>query len=176
LPYTVAEAEGVAASLARRGQTVVLVEEEATTERFRQGVAQSWLLHLATHALFRPDNPNFSSIQLADGRLTVADLYAMTLPGRPFVVLSACETGRGQPRGGGLLGMGRGFLAAGAAGLLATLWPVNDMASAGLMADFYDAWLNGVMRPAEALRAAQLAAIGQGQPPFNWSGFIYIGG
>jgi CHAT domain-containing protein len=95
-----------------------------------------------------------------------------------MVVLSACETGRGQPRGGGLLGMGRAFLAAGAAGLVATLWPVSDSASAGVMATFYQALLSSSDRPdgAAALQAAQREAIAQYQLPFHWAGFIYVGG
>jgi CHAT domain-containing protein len=176
LPHAIHEAQLVSSALAGASPVRLLLEEEATLDDFRRLAAGSGLLHLATHALFRPDNPNFSSIQLAGGRITVADLYAMTLPGRPFVVLSACETGRGRPRGGGLLGMGRAFLAAGAAGLVATLWPVNDRASAGLMADFYRVWLAGSTPPSQALRAAQLAAIAQGYPPFHWAGFIFIGG
>jgi CHAT domain-containing protein len=176
LPHAVHEARLVKSALVGATNTNLLLEEEAMLNDFRYLARTSGLLHLATHALFRPDNPNFSSIQLADGRITVADLYAMTLPGRPFVVLSACETGRGRPRGGGLLGMGRGFLAAGAAGLVATLWPVSDTASAGLIADFYHAWLASPAQPATALHAAQLAAIAQRHPPFYWSGFVFIGG
>ena len=61
----------------------------------------------------------------------------ITLPQRPLVVLSACETGRGLARGGGLLGMGRGFLAAGASGLVVTLWRVSDEATAQFVESFY---------------------------------------
>jgi CHAT domain-containing protein/tetratricopeptide (TPR) repeat protein len=179
LPYAVAEAEQVADTLmAHSYPTTTLVESEATIDRFRSFSTSCRLLHLATHALFRPDNPMFSSIRLADGRITVADLYEMTLPGHPLVVLSACETGRGRPRGGGLLGMGRAFLAAGASGLVATLWPVSDSASAGVMATFYQALLSSSDRldSAAALQAAQRKAIAQYQLPFYWAGFICVGG
>ncbi|MCI0579276.1 MAG: CHAT domain-containing protein, partial [Chloroflexi bacterium] len=178
LPHAVQEARLVALALTSRGRTTSLLEEEATGSRFRSLGPECQLLHLATHAVFRPDNPLFSSIRLADGRMTVADLYEMVLTGRPLVVLSACETGRGRPRGGGLLGMGRGFLAAGASGLVATLWPVSDAASAELMAGFYRTLLSphNTFDGAAALRAAQLAAIAQRQPPFHWAGFIFIGG
>lgn len=178
LPYTIPEARQVASTLSSTEQTTSLIEEEATMNQFRMIAPNSHLLHLATHALFRPDNPIFSSIQLADGRLTVADLYEMTLPGRPFVVLSACETGRGRARGGGLLGMGRGFLAAGAAGLIATLWPVQDAASASLIGDFYRAWLPllSMVAASQALSIAQREAIGRGESPLQWAGFILIGG
>ena len=102
----------------------------------------------------------------------------MTLTGRPFVILSACETGRGRPRGGGLLGMGRGFLAAGASGLIVTLWPVSDTASAELMAGYYRTWLASPSRgdAAVALQHSQREAIAQGHSPLHWAGFIMIGG
>lgn len=178
LPHAVAEARQVSEALSHQGKSVALLEGEATTSRFRQLCPRCHLLHLATHALFRPDNPIFSSIQLADGRITVADLYEMSLPGRPFVVLSACETGRGRPRGGGLLGMGRGFLAAGATGLIATLWPISDAASADFIGHFYQGLLLNELahNAATALQNAQRAAIASNQPPYHWAGFILIGG
>ncbi|MCB0028324.1 MAG: CHAT domain-containing protein, partial [Anaerolineales bacterium] len=71
------------------------------------------LLHIATHALFRPDNPLFSWLRLADQRLTIQALAQFELAGQPLVVLSACETGRGRPRGGGLQGLARTLRQAG---------------------------------------------------------------
>ncbi len=177
LHHSPAEARQVAATLAPALATQVLVEEAASMDAFRQASQSCTLLHLATHALFRPDNPLFSWMRLADARLTVADLYEISLPMRPLVVLSACETGRGQPRGGGLLGMGRGFLAAGATGLVVSLWKVADQASANLMVDFYaDLVHNNLSHPGAALRAAQLQAMQRTPHPFTWAGFINIQG
>ncbi|MBP7961388.1 MAG: CHAT domain-containing protein [Caldilineaceae bacterium] len=177
LHHSPAEARQVAATLAPALSTHVLVEEAASMAAFRQASRSCTLLHLATHATFRPDNPLFSWMRLADARLTVADLYEISLPMRPLVVLSACETGRGEPRGGGLLGMGRGFLAAGATGLVVSLWKVADQASANLMVDFYAHLVqNRLTQPGTALRAAQLQAMQRTPHPFTWAGFINIQG
>lgn len=177
LQHTPTEARRVAAILAPSMRVQILVEAEATLQAFQAACRHSALIHLATHAVFRPDNPLFSWIRLADARLTVADLYDTALPGRPLVVLSACETGRGQPRGGGLLGMGRGFLAAGASGLVVSLWKVADQPSAQLMERFYHHLVtSGGDAPAQALAAAQRAMLAETAHPFFWAGFVYIQG
>lgn len=178
LPQTIGEAQQVADALQPVIRTTCLLEEEATLDRLGAGIRASHLLHVATHAVFRPDNPLFSWVRLADARLTVADLYEMTLPQRPLVVLSACETGRGQPRGGGLLGMGRGFLAAGAAGLIVSLWKIEDQSSARVMVDMYTHLTASRDRadPPAALCHAQRAAVRCAAHPFDWAGFIFIQG
>ena len=178
LPHTIAEARRVAEILPSPFSPTLRLEDEGTLACLLRVSRTSRLLHLATHAVFRPDNPFFSWMRLADARLTVAELYEMTLPQHPLVVLSACETGRGKSRGGGLLGMGRGLLAAGASGLVVSLWKVADEATVQLMADFY-AHL-GLAYDADsvayALRQAQQAAIAREQHPFCWAGFIFIRG
>lgn len=176
LAHALDEASQIAADLPARWAITRLLEQEATLAQFSQGAPHCQLLHLAAHAHFRPDNPFFSWIQLADARLTVADLYHMALRQRPLVVLSACETGRGQPRGGGLLGMGRGFLVAGASGLVVTQWRVDDQATARLMRHFYLALMLPGTVPPIALQAAQCQAIRDGLAPFYWAGFIFLGG
>ncbi len=174
LPQTLDEARRVVALLPLDRPTTLLLEGEATLERFRQASQRSRLIHLATHGVFRPDNPLFSWVRLADSRLTVADLYALTLPGRPLVVLSACETGRGQPRGGGLLGIGRAMLVAGADGLVLSQWRVADSATAQLMDDFYRELAGS--EPALALSQAQRRAAARGVAAAHWSGFLLIRG
>lgn len=177
LPHVIAEAHQVTVALTPSMQTTCLLEEAATRDAFRAALGRSHLLHLATHATFRPDNPMFSWIRLADARLTVADLYEITLPCRPLVVLSACETGRGQPRGGGLLGMGRGFLRAGAAGIVVSLWKIEDRAAAQVMTDLYTALQTAtVSDPAAALCQAQRLACMRGEHPHGWASFIFIHG
>jgi CHAT domain-containing protein len=163
----------VAENLPTNWQTTLLMEEEATFDKFQAASRNSHLIHLATHATFRPDNPLFSWAQLAEHRLTVADLYQMKLPKNPLVVLSACETGRGKARGGGLLGMGRALLAAGASGLIVTLWRVEDQATAQLMIDFASA-ANAPTEASAALCHAQRKAIARELHPFFWAAFIFI--
>ena len=175
LQHALVEARAVQVELEPYMRTTCLIEGDATGERLRATAQQHRLLHLATHAIFRPDNPMFSWIRLADTRLTVADLYELTLPERPLVVLSACETGRGKPRGGGLLGMGRGFLAAGASGLVLSLWPVVDTDAATLMVDFYRELRSGTgSNYAEALARAQRTAIHNAARPGAWAAFLYL--
>jgi CHAT domain-containing protein len=94
------------------------------------------------------------------------------------VVLSACETGLGRiARGEGIIGLTRGFLYAGAASVLVSLWPVSDASTSDLMADFYGEMLRGHGRP-EALRNAK-ERLPRRQPeyakPYCWAPFILIG-
>jgi CHAT domain-containing protein len=91
-----------------------------------------------------------------------------------LVVLSGCETGLGeQISGEGLLSLTRGFMYAGAIRVVASLWSVSDVATASLMADFYRAMERDGMRPAAALRAAQIQMWKQKQwsSPYYWAAF-----
>ncbi len=132
----------------------VFTDEEATLAHLQEHAGQSALLHLATHAVFRRDNPLFSALQLAGGDwLRVMDLYTLRLNGA-LVTLSGCETGRHRSRGGDLLGLSRGFFCAGASALVVSLWPVSDVSTAMLMERFYALMASGEVA-ASALRRAQ---------------------
>jgi len=114
----------------------------------------------------------------SDVAMAVVDLYDIPLQGRPLVYMSACETGRCHPRGGGLLGMGRALLAAGASGLVVSLWKVVDDASARLAADFYRTLVLTSMPDSSggALQHVQQLAIARQEHPFFWAGLIFIQG
>ncbi len=132
------------------------------------------VLHLACHGQFRPDNPMFSALHLADGWLTARDAYDLRLR-CSLVTLSACETGiNAVTPGDELLGLVRGFLAAGAPALLVSLWPVDDATTVQFMKHFYAAWLGGATLAA-AHRAAQCALLAQSPHPFYWSPFVLFG-
>lgn len=132
------------------------------------------LLHLACHGQFRPDNPMFSSLHLADGWITVRDICRQPLRAR-LVTLSACETGLNKIFAGDeLIGLTRGFLAAGAASLVVSLWTVNDEAAAQLMQTFYEKLQRGGT-VAASLRVAQCEFIRRGAHPYFWSPFIVTG-
>lgn len=177
VPYTLHEARQVAEMLTPHLPTTLLLEEEVTFNRFKGEALGCGLLHLGSHAKARSDNPLFSWVQLADRYLTVAELYnEVSLAERPLVVLSACQTGKGQARGGGLLGMGRGFMAAGANGLIVTLWDVPDQSTAELMNDFYTHLIQQRATPPAALQHAQQQAIARGYHPYHWAAFIFIQG
>lgn len=176
LSQTAAELVQISASVPADWTNQLLQEDEATLENVRNGMADCDLLHIASHASFRADNPLFSWLQLADGRLTVADLYhQVRLNRQPLTVLSACETARGQHSG--LLGVARALLAVGAGELIATQWKVEDHASAQLMGEFYRGWFATPDSPdnhtARTLAAAQRNAA-QTLHPALWAGFVNI--
>ena len=148
--------------------------EAATTEVLRRESGGVDVLHLACHAHFRSDNPLFSAVQLGDGWFTARDAYGLRL-NCGLVTLSACETGMNAVAPGDeLLGLTRGFLSAGAASVLMSLWTVDDEATAELMTTFYGE-LARTKSPAAALRHAQVQLLQQRPHPFFWSPFVLVG-
>jgi CHAT domain-containing protein len=94
------------------------------------------------------------------------------------VVLSACRTALGKEvRGEGLLGLSRSFFAAGAARVMVSYWGVDDRATAELMTRFYRLLLVDRLRPAAALRGAQLSMLADPawRAPYHWAGFALQG-
>lgn len=172
LPQAAAEAAFVA-GLFDGGQA--RVGAEATLAALQAAAADADLLHLACHAEFRSDNPRFSALHLADAPLTVDLAEALPLSGCT-VVLSACETGLGErATGDEHLGLVRGFLVAGAARVVASLWPVDDAVTAAFMGVFYRA-LAGGAGTAEALAAAMQATRLSHPHPCFWGAFSLLGG
>jgi CHAT domain-containing protein len=170
LPAVVDEARDVAALVGGR----CYLEEEATRGVVLTQAAQHDILHLAAHGEARLDNPIFAHIALADGQLTMADVFTLRLDGA-LVTLSACETGRGSVVGGDeVVGLSRGFLFAGASTLVQSLWRVDDAATARLMHGFYDGLRTGEA-PGAALRTAQRTFIEQGAHPYVWAAFEVVG-
>lgn len=153
----------------------ILTGEEATFGAIRENLKYNFdILHLACHGQFRAENPLFSSLHLADGWATVRDAAKLKLQ-NSLVVLSACETGLSRIAAGDeLIGLVRGFLAAGANALVLTLWAVNDQAAAELMREFYQN-LQKNESLATSLRKAQLKLIEQDLHPYLWSPFAVVG-
>lgn len=155
-------------------ESVALLDDQATMVTLREKASTADLLHLACHGQFRQDNPLFSSLQLADGWLTVRDAAALEL-NCGLVTLSACETGVNLiAPGDELIGLARGFFSAGAPSLLVSLWKVSDESTAKLMTLFYERLRLGE-RPAAALRQAQCELMQQYPHPFFWSPFVLLG-
>lgn len=144
------------------------------------------ILHFATHGLLDPNDPKKLGLYLStvdeaghdqEGFVTMQDVYNLRVP-VSLVVLSACRTGLGEDvRGEGLIGLTRGFMHAGASSVVASLWKVDDEATAELMKYFYTNMLKNGMRPAAALREAQntLRQNPQWRSPHFWAGFILQG-
>ena len=166
-------------------RTRTLTGGEATERAFRDLAPRHGILHLATVGSLNRANPLFSWIDLApegdDGRLEVHEIYGLELDAR-LVVLSACETGLGggalttAPAGDDWVGLTRAFLTAGADNVLASLWRVEDLATARLMEEFYQQLGSG-FAPVNALAAAQRSLILEADTshPFYWAGFSLVG-
>jgi hypothetical protein len=166
LPFAELEAQKVASLLREQGygQVTLLVGEQATDERVRSILASR--AHTLTHAHFACHgvadviSPQASALLLARGHtLTVGDLFESGAD--PFrhlrlAVLSACETGLpGAELPDEVIGLPAGWLQAGAAGVVASLWPVNDNATRALMQTFYELHLRDGLAPPDALWHAQ---------------------
>jgi CHAT domain-containing protein len=149
-------------------------------------LARYRILHLATHGLFDSEQPEQSAIVLSlvdeqgrpqNGFLRLRDLYNLDLP-VDVAVLSACDTALGKSvKGEGMIGITRGFMYAGTARIIASLWKIDDDATAELMDSFYKKMLEEDMRPAAALRAAQIEIYNRKrwQAPFYWAAFTFQG-
>lgn len=170
LPQAAVEAQAVAA---RFPQGRALVGPDATLAALQTGCAGVDVLHLACHASFRADNPRFSALHLADAPLTVDAAEALDLQAAT-VVLSACETGVSDS-GDEMVGLARAFLVAGAARVVASLWPVDDAVAARLMGRFYGALHAGVP-VAAALQQAQAELKQDLRHPHFWGAFMVLGG
>jgi CHAT domain-containing protein len=171
LPHAAREAQTVARLLP---QGWAFVGNEATIENLCTHASSAGVIHFACHGQFRTDNPVFSALHLHDGPLTAETIETLQLPGAT-VVLSGCETALSDMGAGDeMFGLTRAFLVAGAARVVAALWPVNDSTTAEFMTDFYAA-LRGGHSPAAALRQAQLAARQRQTHPFYWASFTLMG-
>jgi CHAT domain-containing protein len=149
-------------------------------------LARYRVLHFATHGFLDTDHPELSGLALSlwddqgqpqDGFLRLQDIYGLRLRA-DLVVLSGCETALGQRLGGeGLLGLTHGFLHAGTAQVVASLWEVRDRATAELMERFYRALYRDGLRPAAALRRAQVEMWRQRpwRDPYYWAAFTLQG-
>ncbi len=108
------------------------------------------------------------------GLLSASEIFDLKLNNADLVVLSACDTGRGDITGDGMVGLSRSFVAAGAPSVLVSLWAVDDSSTSELMAEFYRQ-LQSQPNKAEALRQAMLKIRKQKPNPFYWAAFILIG-
>jgi CHAT domain-containing protein/Tfp pilus assembly protein PilF len=186
LPFTRQEATRLLA-LTPKNSSFSATDFQASRENvLNSDLSQYRYVHFATHGLLDSERPGLSSLVLSmvdekgqpqNGFLRANDIYNLKLPAE-LVVLSACQTGLGKEiKGEGLVGLTRGFMYAGAARVVVSLWSVNDKATADLMATFYERMLKRGERPAAALRAAQVEMWKQKQwqSPYYWAAFTMQG-
>lgn len=186
LRFTRGEAEAIA-SLARPDRSLKALDFDASRATATGAeVGRYRILHFATHAVINSLHPELSGIVLSmfdrqgmpqDGFLRLHDIYNLRLAA-DMVVLSACQTALGpEVKGEGLIGLTRGFMYAGAQRVVASLWNVRDDATAELMKRFYEAMFRRGLRPAAALRAAQVSMSQEKrwEAPYYWAGFVLQG-
>jgi len=126
-------------SLAERyPDATVLADGNATADNVLRELDGAWIAHIAAHGTFRSDSPLFSSLRLDDGPMTVYDFERLRRA--PYrMVLSSCDSGLAKPVGADeLLGLSSSLIPLGAAGILASVVPVNDPATAPLMIALHD--------------------------------------
>ena len=156
--------------------TTKLLGREADLQHFSQEAVRHRVVHFATHA-FSDLNPR---IELYDQSLLLPDVYALPLRA-DLVVLSACQTGLGrEQKGEGVMSLARAFAQAGAAGIVSSLWSVNDRSTAQVLRRFYQNLRAGNAVSA-SLRQAKLAYIADPkvatamQSPYFWAGLTFVG-
>lgn len=186
LPFTRAEADAIAKLVPPSGRSIALDFKANREAVFNQDLSRFRFVHFATHGLLNSTTPDLSGIVLSmvdetgkptDGFVHAYEVFNLKLPVE-MVVLSGCRTGLGKEiRGEGMIGLTRAFLYAGAERVLVSLWAVEDAATATLMADTYAGMLKRKLRPAAALRAAQLKMMADPKHahPFHWAAFTLQG-
>jgi CHAT domain-containing protein len=160
-------------------QVRLLQDEEADLLHWHQIAPTARILHLSTHAFSSPEEQS-PHIAFYDSLLYLPTLYRDRL-NAALVVLSACQTNIGPlAPGEGVLGLGRGFVQAGASSIIASLWNVNARSTGNILADFYQQLARGQSKP-KALWQAQLDYLVSGEvphfqkSPYYWAGLTYYG-
>jgi CHAT domain-containing protein len=187
LPQARSEAEAIAGIAPRSVQWLDFAANRAAA---LQGLLSDYpVIHFATHGFFNRRAPALSGLVLSqvneqgdaiNGLLLSQEIGALQLKAE-LVVVSACESALAETGGNSLA---HSFLQAGARRVVASLWKVNDAATAELMRRFYRRLFNSrkwsnmtLASPSAALRAAQLEMWQETrwQQPFYWAAFVLQG-
>ncbi len=168
------EEDAAAVADALGADTRLVLGEAATSDALREAARTSHVLHVATHGTYDSEESALSSIELADGPLTVYDAFDLDVRS-DLVTLAACESGvAAVTRGDEVQGLFRGFLFAGAPRLLAGQWRIADQATSAFMRAFY-----GAARESgswgSALRTAMRSVRAKHAHPYFWAPFFLIG-
>jgi CHAT domain-containing protein len=175
--------ETEAIALAKQLNTQAMTGSSAQKDKIVQQMQNAGIIHLATHGLldsFKGETPG--AIALApngtddrnDGLLTSGEIFDLKL-NADLVVLSACDTGRGEITGDGVIGLSRSLFVAGTPSVIVSLWKVPDDSTAFLMTEFYKNWKDRKLDKAQALRQAMLTTRVNYPQPLNWAAFTLIG-
>jgi CHAT domain-containing protein/tetratricopeptide (TPR) repeat protein len=180
------EADAIAEA-APWGTTMVARGFDANRETAMSSrVSEYQIVHFATHGFLDSEHPELSGIVLSmvdqngfkkSGLMTLHDIYSLDLAAE-LTVLSACQTALGKDiKGEGVVGLAYSFMSAGSKSVVASLWKVDDRATAILMSNFYKSMLREGVPPVAALRAAKLKMIEDQRwnSPYYWAGFVFQG-
>jgi CHAT domain-containing protein len=188
LPASREEANAIAAIFGSRDPQTVRIALDFDANRddlLKDGLARFRLIHFATHGVVDSRHPEMSGLILSlvdrrgrkqDGYLRLGDIYKLKLAA-DLIVLSSCDSALGKEiESEGIIGLPRGFLYAGARSVIASLWKVNDEATARLMSALYTQIRRGESS-GSALRSAQLAMLHDERwsKPYNWAAFALQG-
>lgn len=186
LPFSREEADAIA-RLVPAGEALKATGFEATRDTALGPALRDYrIVHFATHGVFDSSRPALSGLifslvdrqgRYKNGYVRLQDIYNLRLDAE-VVVLSACETALGtEIKGEGLVGLARAFMYAGAPRVVASLWAVDDLATAELMTRFYRGMLQGSLPAAAALQAAQrsMRSEARWRDPYYWAGFTLVG-
>jgi CHAT domain-containing protein len=186
LNFTRQESQIIQALFPANSRTESLDFEASRATATSSNLSQYKIIHFATHGFANSDYPELSGIVMSlvdekgnplNGFLRLTDIFNLKLAA-DLVVLSACQTGRGQNiQGEGLVGLTRGFMYAGAQRVVVSLWTVDDEGTATLMSSFYQGMLQKGLTSAAALRVAQLEMWKQEKwkSPYYWAAFTLQG-
>ncbi len=166
-----AEANAIAQILAVKP----LIGAQADKQQVIRSMKQAPIVHLATHGLLDTIAGEIpGSIALTNGFLTSGEIFDMQLSAN-LVVLSACDTGRGDVTGDGVVGLSRSLSVAGVPSVLVSLWEVSDKATKALMEEFYQNLHVKKLTKAQALRQAMLTTMKDYPNPNFWAAFMLVG-
>jgi CHAT domain-containing protein len=158
-----------------------LVDKEFVVSKFEETLKreQFTILHIASHGEFSSE-PDKTFLLAFDGKLTMdrldsnIGLFKFRDEPLELLTLSACDTAEGDDRAA--LGLAGVAIKAGARSALATLWEINDVAAAGLVADFYRGLQDSSISRAKALQRAQVKMLSDPryEHPGFWAPFLLI--
>lgn len=170
-------AQTEAKSVARIVKASALIGQSATHDQVMTGLERGpKLIYLATHGIADARNPMDASFLALGGKhLLASEIKTLTFHSKhPLVVMSACQTGLGKTFGGGIFGLARAWIHAGAAQVLASQWNVDDAATADLMTFFMEGMQRGD-GSSSAFRKAMLQTRAKHPDPAMWASFNLFG-
>ncbi|MEP6725607.1 MAG: CHAT domain-containing tetratricopeptide repeat protein, partial [Bacteroidota bacterium] len=159
--------------------------EQATKTMFLQQASNFPIIHLATHAIADVQNPAASFIAFypekklpADNCLYLEEIYGLNMDACKLVVISACETGKGElVNNEGIISLGRAFAYAGCGATINSLWKADDKATAAILISFHQYLQRGYTK-SKALQKAKLDFINSDalyKSPAYWSNLVLTG-